>query len=91
MSDNNACSMEMPRYKSHKTVWALKIENIKADVVSEIYELEFYDKRYSKREVTLEWLEKHEPVPGGYFVVYKGGYSSFSPADAFESGNSLIE
>lgn len=34
----------------------------------------------------LIWLEKHNPVVGGYFVRYKDGYESFSPAQAFEEG-----
>jgi hypothetical protein len=30
------------------------------------------------------------PQPGGYFVVYKDGYKSFSPAKAFEEGYTRI-
>ncbi len=88
MSDTS-CSMEMPKYKCHKEVWALKIKKIKEDSGSGICELEFFDDRYADIEVTLEWLMKHNPKPGGYFVTHKGGYKSFSPADAFESGHSL--
>jgi hypothetical protein len=33
--------------------------------------------------------EKHAHV-GGYFVVYDDGYTSYSPAAAFESGYSRI-
>ena len=31
-------------------------------------------------------MNKHAPQPGGYFVLYEGGYTSWSPADAFEAG-----
>lgn len=31
-----------------------------------------------------DWMEKHEPEEGGYIVMYKDGYTSFSPAEAFE-------
>lgn len=33
-----------------------------------------------------DYIEKHHPHLGGYFVQYADGYQSFSPADAFESG-----
>jgi hypothetical protein len=36
------------------------------------------------------YLAKHKPVAGGYFVVYKDGYLSFSPAEAFEEGYTRI-
>jgi len=34
--------------------------------------------------------QEHNPQPGGYFVVYKDGYKSFSPAKAFEEGYTRI-
>jgi hypothetical protein len=34
--------------------------------------------------------ERSNPQIGGYYVLYEDGYESFSPADAFESGYSLI-
>ena len=37
------------------------------------------------------WMRKHEPQVGGYFVVYKDGYCSFSPAEPFESGYTPVE
>jgi hypothetical protein len=85
--------MEMPRYKSHKTVWALKIaqiivvgddgttdENLIVDVV-------FEEKRYPTRRVNLGG--KPKPQPGWYLVQYEDGYVSFSPAEQFEKGNTL--
>ena len=38
-----------------------------------------------------EWLDKHNPEVGGYYVVYEDGYKSFSPAKAFEEGYTLIK
>ena len=40
--------------------------------------------------VTKEFLDKHKPQPGGYYVVYKDGYQSYSPAEEFEDGYTLI-
>ena len=33
-----------------------------------------------------EWMERHNPQVGGYFVKYPDGYLSYSPAKAFEEG-----
>jgi hypothetical protein len=33
-------------------------------------------------------MHKHKPQVGGYFVQYRDGYKSFSPAAAFEEGYS---
>lgn len=41
--------------------------------------------------VSKEWLDKHNPQPGGYYVVYQDGYASYSPAKAFEEGYTRIE
>jgi len=35
--------------------------------------------------VSYEFIKANDPKPGGYYVVYDGGYKSFSPAYAFES------
>jgi hypothetical protein len=41
--------------------------------------------------VSLEYLDKHSPQAGGYYVVYEDGYRSYSPAAAFEAGYTLIK
>lgn len=73
--------IEMPKYKCIKEVWALKIKGISLDG-----ELAFEEELYSPILPTREWLDKHNPEVGGYYVVYKDGYISFSPAKAFEEG-----
>jgi hypothetical protein len=45
---------------------------------------------YAPFEVSQEYISKHKPEVGGYYVVYEGGYKSFSPADAFRGGYTLI-
>lgn len=37
-------------------------------------------------EIEPEYLVKHKPQVGGYYVVYDDGYKSFSPAETFEGG-----
>lgn len=85
------CQREMPRYRCHKQVWALKIAgieqpapNINFDGGS--WDLMPEDEGYGPVRVSHEWYTKHSPQVGGYYVVYKDGYASYSPADAFDSG-----
>jgi hypothetical protein len=40
--------------------------------------------------VSDAFIQKHNPQPGGYFVVYADGYQSYSPAKAFEEGYKLV-
>jgi hypothetical protein len=40
--------------------------------------------------VSKEFMDKHNPQVGGYYVVYKDGYKSFSPAQAFEEGYTRV-
>jgi hypothetical protein len=88
-------SMEMPRYKSHKIVHALKIKGFKwlESDDSEAQDITFIipeDSRYKPFAITQEYWWKNSPVVGGYYVVYENGHQSFSPADAFESGYTLV-
>lgn len=41
--------------------------------------------------VGREYLAKHKPQVGGYYVVYEDGYVSYSPAAAFESGYTILD
>lgn len=84
---NEAAQMEMPKYRCHKDVWALKIaEVLNSSEPGMARALVPEDPRYAVFSVTHEYAAKHNPQPGGYFVVYKDGYKSFSPAEAFEDG-----
>lgn len=92
----NEVSTEMPRYKCHKEVWALKIADIKWDGQGEGRETDGTamitpaESGYAPFKVDFKFMSKHSPKVGGYYVVYKDGYKSFSPADVFEDGYSLI-
>jgi hypothetical protein len=41
-------------------------------------------------EVDAEYMERHKPQIGGYYVRYEDGYESWSPAAAFEGGYTLV-
>ena len=86
---------EMPRYRCHKEVWALKIAKIEFDADLAVKEGRETDgsatitpaeSGYAPFTVGPDYLRKHEPQVGGYYVQYADGYKSWSPADAFESG-----
>ena len=97
----------MPKYKCHKEVWALKIKKIdrKRPTIAELEVILKEDSNakidaaiitpeesgYAEFGVDNDFLLKHDPQPGGYFVVYEDGYKSYSPAQAFENGYTRIE
>ena len=91
LSGENQPSTQMPRYRCHKEVWALKIATVidptepgnDADGSRIICPAET---GYSRFAVDAAYVRKHNPVAGGYYVVYADGYQSFSPAIAFENG-----
>lgn len=86
---------EMPRYKCHKTVWALKIGTIEFDE-NGTAKITPADDRYA----TFEALDYRAKFHGdekdigntdfGYYVVYDDSYTSWSPTKAFEDGYTLI-
>lgn len=78
--------VELPRYKSHKVVHALKIHDIDLDPESGAAVITPEDQGYGPFPVDAEYMGKHKPRIGGYYVVYEDGYKSWSPSDAFEKG-----
>jgi hypothetical protein len=94
-SNSGAASAEMPRYKCHKEVWALKIARAewivrKDDGAVTGYTLHFAEPGYAPIEVSSAWAKRTDSaLEGGYYVVYDDGYTSFSPAKPFEDGYTL--
>lgn len=79
----------LPQYQCHKKVWALKIAAINTSGI--ITDLSFEDPDYAPIRVDEDYMAKHKPQNGGYYVVYEDGYKSFSPARAFEDGYTRID
>jgi len=48
------------------------------------------DEGFAPFGVSDGYMRKHNPQAGGYYVVYKDGYKSYSPAKAFEEGYTRI-
>lgn len=93
-------SQELPKYRSHKEVWALKIAHIEplpnpdtsgnSAAASYGAVITPEEDGFAPFEVSAEYVMKHKPAVGGYYVVYEGGYESWSPGKAFESGYTRI-
>jgi len=83
--------VDMPRYKCHKEVQALKIDSLKPRHPDDgTLLLTPVTTGYKPFVLDAAFVSKHRPVAGGYYVVYADGYESFSPADAFEDGYTII-
>ena len=80
----------LPRYRCHKEVRAVKIHRIDThlDTVDAVVVPE---DGFAPIPVSARFLWKHEPEAGGYLVLYDDGYVSYSPAEPFEKGYSLID
>jgi hypothetical protein len=82
-----AAAMEMPRYVSHKKVWALEIATINRTVPGKVT-LAFAEKGYAP--LTFDqadpMLARYSPIQRDYYVVYADGYKSLSPRKAFVEG-----
>jgi hypothetical protein len=99
MEDGTGEAILMPKYKCHKEVWALKIRSVIFDDAIAREENRDTDGSatlvmepgYAPTTVSRDYVAKHNPKAGGYYVVYADGYQSFSPAAAFESGYTRID
>lgn len=81
---------ELPRYRSHKVVHALKMQTVVAhpNGTGKFYPVE---EGFPPIELSKSYMMKHAPQAGGYYVVYADGYESWSPAEAFEGGYTRID
>lgn len=80
--------MDFPLYQCHKRVRAAKIiaicgNQLKLEIPAERPNEIAYQ---AIEPVSIEFLRKHSPQVGGYYVVYEDGYISYSPEKAFEDG-----
>ena len=81
----NEVSAQMPRYRSHKQVWALEIATVHNN------RLTFRDAGYAAIAAPAEMFTRYTPVFGDFYVVYDDGYKSFSPRKAFVEGYTKID
>ena len=97
----NQSPVPLPRYRCHKVVEAAKIDSVTMTLVDDGAPTDVIEECRSMRwlrlvgvkdqvPVSAEWYDRHKVQPGGYFVRYADGYTSFSPAAAFEEGYSPV-
>lgn len=87
--------MEMPKYRCHKEVHALKIKELRRGAYNDatdeaVFIITPEEEGYLPFKVAESFINKHNPQPGGYYVVDSDGYASFSPKKAFEDGYKRI-
>lgn len=85
---------KLPTFRSHKLVQAAKITAI-TDGSGGIQFLTVDAKDEHGNQIKFgvwpEYVSKHKPRVGGYYVRYEDGYESWSPAEAFEGGYTRAE
>lgn len=88
-------SFNLPIYKSHKTVKAVKMIGItqKARGIATIHSEQFPD--FDTHEDFMSRyqgpIDSEDANDFGYYVEYKDGYQSWSPSKVFEEGNTRID
>jgi len=85
---------DLPRYKCHKEVCALKIKDVcrqdgPGDPVVLPAILTFEEDGYAPIRVDASFMFKHGPQPGGYWVL-DGSIATYATAVSFESGYSRV-
>lgn len=96
MEQESQCMRELPRYRCHKDVWALQIKDVTYDQPPHGTDprgnatITPVEEGYAPITMDEKWASKVRPQPGGYLVIYKDGYTSYSPAEAFEDGYTRI-
>jgi hypothetical protein len=79
---------QLPLYQCHKRVRAAKINQISfaVDAPRCVLVLGSPEDRSGIVEVSADWIREKRAEVGGYYVEYDDGYTSYSPAKAFEDG-----
>lgn len=86
----------MTKYQSHKIVYAEKIIGIEQGTTPGANDWHINTEcagadLFVTHRVPHSWYAKHQPQVGGYLVVYHdGGYVSYSPAEPFEAGYTVV-
>lgn len=84
--------MDLPRYKCHKEVGALKIKALQHNPDGTLT-ITPEEPGFAPFNIEAGSVPRHaaaQPEVGWYFVEYENGYVSFSPAKPFEEGYTRI-
>lgn len=75
----------MKRYKCIKEVDAMQIVKMTGEYGPDKDTI-LHGPDGEEIRVNKAWILRHEPKIHGYYVIYKDGYTSYSPKRAFEEG-----
>jgi hypothetical protein len=82
---------QLPRWRSHKTVWAAKITEVDStEAGARRWLLDGGDHVDPTPQLQSRIPAGTDPI-GGYYVRYEDGFESWSPAAAFEGGYTRFE
>lgn len=76
----------MPKYQSHKEVWAAEISKIEIDAATVTISFKDCDPIKFMYVEYAKMVHRYRPAEGDFLVIYPDGYNSFSPAKAFLEG-----
>lgn len=79
--------MSLASWKCHKIVTAGKINALYSDLH---FGIEQADGSNLTMDIPADLFKRGKAAVGDYFVVYDDGYSSWSPAKAFEEGYARV-
>lgn len=79
----------MQKYKCHKVVEAAKITSVSPQYIAENEKSAVVDVVADGETFTLP-IVRNSPSIGDYVVRYEDGYLSWSPANPFEEGYTLL-
>lgn len=84
-------NFKIPTYKCIKNVKAFKIKSMQKindndNDKDNKFILALKGDEQCVVYVKEDYVKKHNPQIGGYYVLYKDDYESWSPAEAFEEG-----
>ena len=82
---NMSAAVELPEYQCHKKVRAAKITGFRPNGNTDFPDI-LLGEIGGIVSCLPEWQAKHQPKIGDYYVLYEDGYTSVSPAKAFEDG-----
>lgn len=80
----------LPCYQCHKRVRAVKIGAVLLYDGDDKIRIKPADEGIQPFAIPEASYQKHTPSSGGYWVIYEDGYQSYLPAEAFESGYTLL-
>lgn len=82
---------DLPAWRCHEVVWADKITRAERNTSTPHYLIRAGAITHRVSEAQVNNFPVHDTDDLGYLVIYKDGYVSWSPTEAFEQGYTRID